>query len=218
MSIYSFFQNKNLKENKNIKLIILLIVCLVPSIFSSVNLDNSRYLSTLSTHRLFISLFPIYLFICLFINYLYVKINKKIYFIIITIFVLINLLFLIDAKREINLKINESIKLNSIDNLKKIYGIYLDKDNYEHLKLQAEYIKVAKIICKKEYSDNTIIKVNLNNFKSGIPNPRSLRNLKNFNYHNIFLSLHVHNLCEKNTSWINVYDNFSKKIRIQFYK
>ena len=47
LSIYSFFQNKNIKENKNIKLIILLIVCLVPSIFSSVNLDNSRYLSTL---------------------------------------------------------------------------------------------------------------------------------------------------------------------------
>ena len=30
------------------------------------------------------------------------------------------------------------------------------------------------------------------------------------------MSLHIHNLCEKNTSWINVYDNFSKKLEFNF--
>ena len=40
--------------------------------------------------------------------------------------------------------------------------------------------------------------------------------LKNYNYHNIFLSLYVYNQCKKKTSWINVYDNHPKIIEFNF--
>ena len=217
LNTYEIFKYKNFKNYKHINLIFLLIVCLIPSLFSSVYFENNNFVSTLSTHRLFLTLFPIYLFVCMSLNFLNQKIkNKNIYFFFIITLILVNLFLLIHQKNEMISKIEKSSNLDLGKDMQEIYGKYEDRDNYQHIKLQTEYINVAKDICKNNFFNDTIIKIDLEKFKSGIPNPRSLKNLKNFNYHNIFLSLYIYDVCKKNTAWINVYDEYEKKIVFNF--
>ena len=214
--LHKFIITKKKFSSDYFDIIFLLLVCLIPHLASSVytyNDINKSIVSTLSSQRLFIIIFPLYLVIALFVNELLffiknvsIKIILLSALIIQSVFIINNNYnhFIFDAESiDYNLSINQSNLLWS----KKTLGSF-DRKRFQHLHLHFKYKKITSKICNEfnNKKNNHIFKINLNNFINNLRFPPSLPYLDGFNFHLVFLSLYLSD-CGISNAWFQITDN-----------
>lgn len=199
--------------------IIIFTITLIPCIFSSVFIGyenlNGGFMSTLSNHRMYFILFPIYIFVAIFFSFIinnFGKYYSKQLAIIITLAIFLYSISYINKQNQIfdALVSSSNDKINGDNSyLQWLDGeINYDRDikNASHIQQHLQYIKTASII--KEHlllnkSKYVIINLDIKRFSESLVSPYALHYIKGKNYHTVFLNLYLANLSVK-SNWILV--------------
>tara|TARA_B100001093_G_C26842553_1_gene1021260 strand:+ start:1468 stop:3348 length:1881 start_codon:yes stop_codon:yes gene_type:complete len=213
----------------NLFSLILLFICLLPLLFSSIFEDYGKLAFTLSTNRMFYLLIPIYLFVSIFINYIFEKFDQKKYLINLLFFI-IAVIFLFFSNSQFKNYKNYNTKLLNTDlNNKNIspYSFWKDETKYtprkleqtfSHKQIHSEFYRLGKKIINetKKIEDNNryyIVKVDLKNIPETSTYMNNFHYLSNFNFHSIFLSLYVNSQGGK-SAWTQMIDPTIKKQKL----
>ncbi len=213
-------QNHNIS---NISLIIVLIVCSILILTSTIFKSEEGFSISISNHRFFFLLFPIFSFLGYLINYVLKRsINSKILtsltYIVVVALLTLNINKIFEDKDNFKNILSNNLKNK---NPTTSWNTWVENKNYrgdvkrltKHFDHHLNYLKLAKkinLLTNDKKKESLILKIDTNKFffnKS--PN---FHFLNNYEFNTFFLSFYLNNLNMK-TAWVqNI--NTSTKINI----
>jgi len=193
-----------------LSVIVLFLVCTIPLLFSSVFVNYpelpNALMGTLSNHRLYYLLFPLYLFIAVFFNWAYAYPKKK-SFIVVPLTVAIISIFVWSIYGLA--KENSRFQMQLADINPSLSGfpaykqwddgaVNIDRSDLHasHFQQHAQYHRAAQEITQLVRKSNIInqpllIQVDINRFTESPLKPYTLPYIKEVNYHAPYLALYL---------------------------
>ena len=219
-NLYTRKQNHNIS---NISLIIILIVCSILILTSTIFKSEEGLSISISNHRFFFLLFPIFSFLGYLINYVLKRsINSKILtpltYIVVVALLTLNINKIFEDKDNFKNILSNNLKNK---NPTTSWDTWVENKNYrgdvknltKHFDHHLHYLKLAKkinLLTNDKKKESLILKIDTNKFIfNKTPN---FHFLNNYEFNTFFLSFYLNNL-NMETAWVqNI--NTSSKINI----